>query len=239
MVLERHPQSVAGLPSSRYLAASMHQRTDALVARAMRFLSEEWLCDVSADYAGKCILIAATLTILERALLPERPAIFVTAGQRGGGKTAATYSDRVLGQNGTRTVPSTTINFFTGNNIAPRGDMASRSLLVRLDVDRPDPEDRDFKLPDPIMWTNDHRGNILAALYTIMLGNPPLRHQPAPAPSTRRRRKPALSSGGTLSARLSSTLPNCPRRTQRRVSRLWSPIDLPARRWRSASARCS
>jgi hypothetical protein len=89
--------------------------------------------------------------------------------------TAPTYSHRVLGQTGTRTVPATTINFFTGNNIAPRGDMASRSLQVRLSVDRPDPENRTFKHADPIAWTNDHRGNILRALYTILLGNPRLR----------------------------------------------------------------
>jgi ABC-type proline/glycine betaine transport system ATPase subunit len=53
----------------------------------MRFLTEYWLRDVSTDYAAKCILISAALTILERALLPERPAFFVTTGQRGGGKT--------------------------------------------------------------------------------------------------------------------------------------------------------
>ena len=31
--------------------------------------------------------ILLALTLLQRALLPERPAFFVTAGQRGGGKT--------------------------------------------------------------------------------------------------------------------------------------------------------
>ena len=39
---------------------------------------------------GKCVLIAAALTILERVLLPERPAFFITAGHRGGGKTTTT-----------------------------------------------------------------------------------------------------------------------------------------------------
>ena len=67
-----------------------------------------------------------------------------------------------------------TIHFFTGNNIAPRGDLASRSLHIRLDVDRADPENRDFKHPDPIGWTDRHRAEILRALYTILLGNPTL-----------------------------------------------------------------
>jgi hypothetical protein len=205
------------------------------VARAMRFLTDEWLTNVATDYVGKCVIIAATMMILERALLPERPVIFVTAGHRGGGKTttlkmivmAATgraaagaawssdpeerrkalfsyldlgleyliwdnipkgstiscpsiekactlefYTDRVLGETGTKTVATYTVQFFTGNNIAPRGDLASRALMVRLSVDRIDPENRMFKHPDPVEWTNGHRGQILASLYTILLGNP-------------------------------------------------------------------
>ena len=55
----------------------------------MRFLCDEWLCDVATDYTGKCTLIAAALTVIERSLLPDRPAFFVTAGRRGGGKTTA------------------------------------------------------------------------------------------------------------------------------------------------------
>ena len=55
------------------------------------------------------------------------------------------------------------------------GDLASRSLHIRLDVDRVDPENRPFKHPDPIGWTENHRAEILAALYTILLGNPQLK----------------------------------------------------------------
>ena len=61
--------------------------TDSVVAQAMRYLTDDWLCDVVTDYVGKCIIVSCLLTILERALLPERPAFFVTAGKRGGGKT--------------------------------------------------------------------------------------------------------------------------------------------------------
>jgi len=204
------------------------------VAGALDFLTNEWLCDVSTDFAGKCVLIAGALTIIERVLLPERPAFFVTAGKRGGGKTTAlimlilavtgkkpaaaawssneeerrkailsyladgmaaliwdniplgttiacptlekvltadTFSDRILGASNVATVPATTIQCFTGNNIAPKGDMASRSLVARLCVDRPDPENRPFRHADPIAWTLDHRGAILKALYSILLGN--------------------------------------------------------------------
>jgi hypothetical protein len=57
------------------------------VAKAMRFLLDEWLVDVATDHAGKCVLIALTLTMIERSMLDQRPAFFVLAGRRGCGKT--------------------------------------------------------------------------------------------------------------------------------------------------------
>jgi hypothetical protein len=63
---------------------------------------------------------------------------------------------------------------FTGNCIAPKGDLASRSLQINLEVDRPDPENREFAHPDPIAWTLANRGKILTALYVVMMGNPGL-----------------------------------------------------------------
>ena len=59
---------------------------DAEVAEAINFLTDQWLVDVQADYDGKCVLIALALSIIERDLFGERPAFFVTAGKRGGGR---------------------------------------------------------------------------------------------------------------------------------------------------------
>jgi hypothetical protein len=203
---------------------------------------------VATDFAGKCVLIAMALTILERVLLPERPAFFVTAGKRGGGKTTVltmvilavtgkkppaaawssseeerrkamlayladglaalvwdnvplgsmiscptlekvlttvAYSDRKLGETTNLTVPAFTIMAFTGNNIGPKGDLASRSLNARIDVDRPDPENRPFRHMDPIAWTLDNRGKILRAAYTILLANPQLNPEHRQQPKTR------------------------------------------------------
>jgi hypothetical protein len=222
--------------------------TEAAVQEAMRFLCDDWLCDVATDYTGKCTLIAAALTVIERSLLPDRPAFFVTAGRRGGGKTttlvmlimavtgiwpaaaawstneeerrkallsyflsgvsyilwdniprgsqiscphieksctAAYYSDRRLGVSEMVATAASTIHFFTGNNIGPCGDLASRSLHIRLAVDRPDPENRAFRHPDPIGWTESHRAEILRALYTVLLGNPMLRSPPDAEAKTR------------------------------------------------------
>src|SRR5207248_3637681 len=61
--------------------------TNEEVKSALRFLLDDWLVDVALDPVGKCVAVLLALTLLQRALLPERPAFFVTAGQRGGGKT--------------------------------------------------------------------------------------------------------------------------------------------------------
>ena len=58
-------------------------------------------------------------------------------------------------------VPAYTVQAFTGNNITPRGDLSSRSLTARITVDRPDPENREFKNADPIAWTERNRLDIL------------------------------------------------------------------------------
>ena len=89
--------------------------------------------------------------------------------------TSGYYSDRKLGVSEMVCTAASSIHLFSGNNIGPRGDLASRSLTVRLDVDRADPENRAFKHPDPIGWTEKRRAEILAALYTILLGNPQLK----------------------------------------------------------------
>lgn len=214
----------------------------------MRFLTDEWLCDVACDYAGKCVLIAAALTVIERSPLADRPTFWITAGRRGGGKTTTIimlimavtgirpaaaawspneeerrkallayllqalpcivwdniprgsqiscahieksctsefYSDRKLGVSETIAASAATIHFLTGNNIGPRGDLSSRSLYARLSVDRPDPENREFRHPDPIAWTEAHRGEILSSLYTILLGNPRFNPGAAEPPQTR------------------------------------------------------
>jgi hypothetical protein len=61
------------------------------VREAVRFLLDEWLVDVLAGRQGKLVFVALSLSIIERHLLPERPAFLVTAGQRGGGKTTAIH----------------------------------------------------------------------------------------------------------------------------------------------------
>jgi hypothetical protein len=62
-----------------------------------------------------------------------------------------------------------TIQTFTGNCVRCKGDLASRNLTVLITTERPDPENREFKHPDPLGWTWDHRGKILYALFMILM----------------------------------------------------------------------
>ncbi len=100
--------------------------------------------------------------------------------------TSSTITDRVLGRSEQITVPATTVQFFTGNNILPRGDMISRSYTIRLNIDRPDPENREFRHQDPFGWTIKHRAAILRALYTLLIWN--LRSRAEERPKTRFKR---------------------------------------------------
>jgi hypothetical protein len=232
-----HPDLNVAMQTDADLARILTRKkaTPGDAARALKYLTDEWLTDVTTSHAGKCVAVAAALTVIERALLKERPCFWVTAGKRAGGKTtllnmiaAATtgsranamawstgeeerrkalfsallqqppllvfdnikagsmiscphveraltserIEDRVLGRNEIRSALTSTITFFTGNNVGPKGDLASRSLMTRIEVDRPDPENREFKRKDPIGWTLANRADILDALYIILQGLP-------------------------------------------------------------------
>jgi hypothetical protein len=212
--------------------------TDEDAIKAYKFLTDEWLVDVTTNANGKAVAIAGALTMIQRIALDQRPAFFIVAPQRGGGKTtlasmitmaalgrapaaaawamsederrkallsylrmgaacivwdniprgesikcphveraltSAEYTDRVLGVSEKLTVPSLTVMFFTGNNIAPTGDLASRSLVCSIDVTRIDPENRSFTHPDPLGWTAANRMRLMRAFYTLLLWNPYLR----------------------------------------------------------------
>jgi hypothetical protein len=212
-------------------------------AAAIKFPADDWMADVATDFAGKCVLIGMAATILQRTLLPERPAFILSGGKRGSGKTTTLtmvaagatgkrppaaawsddrnerrkallgyllegppliawdniplgtsiscphlekaltspeYVDRVLGGNATATAPAYSVMTMTGNNIEAVGDLASRTLRCRFDVNRADPENRNFRHRDPVGWTLANRSSILAALYLLLMSNPSTQVENAP-----------------------------------------------------------
>ena len=66
-------------PEVRKAMPTRESCNDETVTKAMKFLCDEWLVDVKTDFAGKCTIIAAALSIIERSLLDQR-AFFVTRG---------------------------------------------------------------------------------------------------------------------------------------------------------------
>jgi hypothetical protein len=58
-------------------------------AEAFDYLKQSWLGDVATDVRGKAIIIAMTLTILQRPLLHARPGFVMRGGQQAVGKTTA------------------------------------------------------------------------------------------------------------------------------------------------------
>ena len=282
------------------------------VETAMKFLCDEWLADVATNYTGKCIIIAAALTVIQRSLLPDRPAFLVTAGRRGTGKTttitmlltpltgsrpaaatwsnheeerrkallsyfmrgesyilwdniprgsqiscphiersctSAYYADRRLGVSEMVTTAASSVHFFTGNNINVSGDLVSRCLHIRLDADRPDPENREFTHPDPIAWTEQQRAKSWARSTHSCSATRNSICRPTP------RARPASSSGGGSSVQQSRTRPHLPERswtsgtcsccrktrtrTQHRSPMCWKRCSNFGQRSRSASQRRS
>ena len=82
--------------------------------------------------------------------------------------TSLDYQMRILGVLKRGMANSATIQSWTGNAIAPYGDMASRCFTVMLRSSRVDPENRKFKHPNPIGWSLANRVRILSAMYTIL-----------------------------------------------------------------------
>jgi hypothetical protein len=56
---------------------------------ACLYLANEWLGDTTATFKGRCSLVTAALTGVQRTTLATRPGFMLTAAQRGSGKTTA------------------------------------------------------------------------------------------------------------------------------------------------------
>lgn len=84
--------------------------------------------------------------------------------------TASEWSDRILGRSEAVSLPARITLAATGNNLSVRGDMTRRSLLIQLDAGVERPELRAFKEPNLVGLVTRRRGELLAALFTILKG---------------------------------------------------------------------
>lgn len=87
--------------------------------------------------------------------------------------TMKVWSDRLLGISGVVRVPNDRLWVVTGNSLSIGGDIASRTVLVRLDAQQPDPSKRPtskFALGDLEQWLADpdNRASMLRHLLVLV-----------------------------------------------------------------------
>jgi hypothetical protein len=84
--------------------------------------------------------------------------------------TERTWTDRRLGSNAAASYPNDRLWIATGNNLRTGGDMASRTVWVRLDPDMPHPEARTgFSIPDLDDWILIRTNTARVLWYLLVL----------------------------------------------------------------------
>lgn len=81
--------------------------------------------------------------------------------------TSPTFSDRILGQSNSSTVPNLLMVVLTGNNITLQGEMPRRVLVCRIDPNTDKPFARSFNL-NPYTYCLENRQRMLTAALTLI-----------------------------------------------------------------------
>jgi len=83
--------------------------------------------------------------------------------------TSAEWSDRLLGASTMLTLRNDRLWVVTGNNVHIGGDLERRTLWVTINANMERPETRhDFRIADLEAWVQEHRGELLHALLTLI-----------------------------------------------------------------------
>lgn len=83
--------------------------------------------------------------------------------------TQEEYSNRMLGENTTSAFPTNILVSMTGNQLEPVNDMATRLSPIYLEPDCENPENRTFSRPDIERWIDEHRPDVVKAVWTLLL----------------------------------------------------------------------
>jgi hypothetical protein len=92
--------------------------------------------------------------------------------------TAADYNGRKLGESESHTVPNRSVLSASGNNITPVGDMARRSVVVRLDANTERLKQRRFEIEDLPGYVMTNRSKLLVDALTILKAYALARREP-------------------------------------------------------------
>lgn len=84
--------------------------------------------------------------------------------------TSPVWSDRILGGNKTMTAHNARLWMATGNNLRLGGDMATRTVMVRLDPKMSRPELRtDFEIPNLDVWIGEPTNRVVLLRHLLIL----------------------------------------------------------------------
>lgn len=151
------PEAGTGKSLLAEIVAIIHTGADAAMKPAPSHDEEEWRKTLSA-----VLLAASPLTIFDNV------AYRLDSGSLALAVTASTWTDRLLGQTVTLTVPQRTSWIVTGNNLMLGGDMPRRCYWIRLDAAISQPWQRTgFRIEDLRKWTREKRGLLQGALLTL------------------------------------------------------------------------
>jgi hypothetical protein len=115
--------------------------------------------------------LMGTLMALPEAIVLDNIASSLDSPSLAAALTAREFTDRVLGRSEIRTIPVTCTWLATGNNPSKSGEMARRTIRIRIDAQTERPEERgNFRHADLEAWTREHRGEIVHAILTIVQG---------------------------------------------------------------------
>jgi len=79
------------------------------------------------------------------------------------------HEERELGQSRTVRVPNLSVWFTTGNNVTLSRELARRTVLIRLDAERENPEERSgFRHPDLPKWARANRARLVHACLVLI-----------------------------------------------------------------------
>ena len=82
--------------------------------------------------------------------------------------TSETYQGRILGESKEVSFPTNMMICFTGNNVTPSGDMATRVLPVLLDSGIERPDQRKFKRKNIDKWCEQNRAKVIGSILCIL-----------------------------------------------------------------------
>lgn len=83
--------------------------------------------------------------------------------------TSLNYSSRLLGSSNNVDMLNDRTWCITGNNLNLGGDLVRRTVQITIDPKVPNPENRtDFRHPNLPRWVAEHRGELVAALLTLI-----------------------------------------------------------------------